>query len=133
MNNPRVIFNTLLALAFVFQLLIDVGGFLGWYYSQYSEKVFEFAGFGALLPLPIWFSAYLLWILIYNISIALMFMQSNFAKYFVFTSLAISCGLSYVTGIAVVTPIELFLGWVGWSTYMAACTIFFVSNVLKNA
>ena len=127
MNNEKTIFKSLLLLAFIFQLLIDVGGFLGWYYNQYPEAVFAFAGYGSLLPFSVSFPIYLVWVLVYNSSILLMFFQSSLAKSFIVASLVVSFATGFLSGIYVGTPHELFLGWVSWSAYIAACTIFFTS------
>ena len=132
MKNTPTIFKALLLLAFVFQLLIDVGGFLGWYYSQYPESAFHFSGYGALLPFSISFPTYLIWVLVYNISILLMFLQSRFAKPFVLASLSMSFFTGFLGGIYVGTPHELFLSWVSWSSYIAACTMLFFVR-LNNA
>lgn len=132
MKNEMAIFKSLLLLAFVFQLLIDVGGFFGWYYNQFPKAAFEFSGYDALLPFSISFPAYLLFTLIYYISIILMFMQSKLAQHFIIAGLAISFTTGFLSGIYVGTPHELFLSWVSWSTYIAACTMFFTSIRYQN-
>jgi hypothetical protein len=73
---------------------------------------------------------YLFSILIFNLSLLFMFLYSPISKYFIFTYLAISLLYSFLSGVWVGTPYEMFLGWVSWSAYIAACTMAFLSTTV---
>ena len=133
MKNEHLIYKSFLALALFFQGLIDCGGYLGWYYNQYPTEVFSYVGYAPILPFDISFAIYLLWMVIYYLSIVLMFISNKAAKTFIIISLTLSFFSSFIGGIWVATPHELLLSWVGWASYIVACTMFFTSNKLNYA
>jgi hypothetical protein len=118
-------YKVLLVTAFIFQALIDIGGLLGWYYNQYPQEVFVYTGYAAVIPFKYSFRLYLLWIAVYYTSLASMYAFSVFTRPLIVVGLCLSLANSFVDGISIQTPQELFLSWVSWSSYIALCAMIF--------
>jgi len=123
MSEPTL-FRILLTMAFLFQALIDVGGYLGWYYNQFPQEIFNSVGYEALFPFAVRFPMYLLWMAIYYISIFSMLVNSKVAVSSLVLCLALSFINSFVGGVWVATPHELLLSWISWASYIASCVMF---------
>ena len=125
MKNELTTYKTLLLFAFVIQLLIDVGGFSEWYYNQYPEEVFASAGYASLLSFEYSMAAYLLWALLYYLSVIFMLLFSKAAKPVIIACLVLAPVYMSAGGIYVGTPYESVLGFAGWTSYIFACAMVF--------
>jgi hypothetical protein len=123
--NESTLYKVFLVLAFLFQALIDIGGYLGWYYNRFPPEVFDSVGYGDLIPFEVSFPTYLAWMTIYYLSIVFMFYAPKLAQPLMFLCLGLSFIKSFTSGIWIATPHELFLGWISWASYICSCVMYF--------
>ncbi|MEH6544440.1 MAG: hypothetical protein V7721_10895 [Porticoccaceae bacterium] len=129
--NETFLYKSLLFSAFIFQLLIDVGGYFGWHYNLYPSEVFAYSGYAELISFRYSFALYLAWIAIFYLSLILMIVFSKITKPVIFVSLGLSFVNSFIGGVYIGTPYELAFSWLGWSAYIAACAMVFFAPAIS--
>lgn len=132
MNNPKYLLKCLLFTTLITQVVIDIGGITGVFFSLYPIDTYRVSGFYSFLNYKYQMSVYVVWLCTHYCSIIAMMIRSKNAFGFVSFGLTLSFLCSFTMGVNVATPVDLVLGWVAFNTYLISVCICVFSQQVRE-
>lgn len=128
----QLLLKYLLIIALTSQLLIDVGGFTGIFFSAYPSDTYIVSGTYSLLNIRQTMALFFVGLFMHYCSIFAMMKKLKVAVPFIVIGFVLSFLSSFSMGVNVANPIDLLLGWITSTAYLVAVGLFIFSEQLKD-